>query len=326
MADAYTSVAANSLSYDQTMWDRAIYYPLRSELYFDRFADVGVTDAAPDKGVTVTFTKFNDLAAVTAPLDEVIDVDAVALSDAQVSITLREWGNAIITTFKVRATSFIDLDRPAANIVGYNAGISLDGIARSIMQAGTNVRYAGGVAGRTSIAAANTLTAANVRRAYTDLQTANVATFNGYYASVIHPSVSYDLRGETGPAGWRDPHVYSQPSEIWTGELGEFEGFRFVVSPRAPVFADASNGAGAAGNVDVYRSLFFGRQAMAKAYSTWEGRGAYPIVIFGPVVDKLKRHQPVGWHWFGDYGMFRQESLRAVESASSISNNTGAGI
>ena len=57
---------------------------------------------------------------------------------------------------------------------------------------------------------------------------------------------------------------------------------------------------------------------MAKAYSTYEGRGALPIVIMGPVVDKLKRFQPVSWHWFGAYGLFRQEALYAWESASTI--------
>lgn len=324
MPDAMTTVA--SLNYDQTMWDRGIYFPLRPELYFDRFADVGTTDAAPSKGVTVTFTKFNEIAVVTTPLVEDVDIDAVAMSDVQTTLTLEEYGNAINTTFKVRATAFIELDRAVANAIGYNAGVTLDTIARAIFQAGTNVRYAGTATSRTTIGITDVLTAANIRRAYTELRVANVMTFNGLYAAVVHPNVVYDLRGETGTAGWRDPHVYSQPEQIWNGEFGAFEGFRFIEAPRAPVFADASNDAGAAGNIDAYRSLFFGRQAMAKAYSTYEGRGAYPMVIMSPVIDKARRFQPVTWHWFGGYGLFRQESLRAVESAATVSNNTGAGI
>ena len=316
MADAMTTTA--SLDFDQTMWDRAIYYPLRPELYFDMFADVKATDATPDQGATLTFTKFNDLAAATTPLSETVDVDAVALSDAQVSLTLAEYGNSVNTTFRVRATSFIGLDRPVANLIGYNAGLSLDTLARNIMQAGTNITYAGAATSRVTVAATHLLTAALVRKQAALLRSANVATFNGYYAALIDPLVSYDLRGETGAAAWRDPHTYSQPEQIWNGEVGEFEGFRFMTSPRAPIFADA----GVGGTVDVYRSLFFGRQAIAKAYSTYEGRGALPIVIPGPVVDKLRRFQPLSWHWFGAYGVFRQEALRAVESASSIGANT----
>ncbi len=316
MADAMTTTA--SLSYDQTMWDRAIYYPLRPELYFDMFADVKATDATPEQGATLTFTKFNDMAAATTPLSESVDIDAVAISDAQVSLTLAEYGNGVNTTFRVRATSFIGLDRPVANLVGYNAGLSLDTLARDIMAAGTNVDYSGAATTRGTVAATHVLTAAEIRKAYATLKNNNVATFNGYYAAVISPLVSYDVRGETGAAAWRDPHTYSQPQEIWNGEIGEFEGFRFMESPRAPVFADTGVGS----TVDVYRSLFFGRQAMAKAYSTYEGRGALPIVIMGPVVDKLKRFQPVSWHWYGKYGLFRQESLYAWESASTLGANT----
>lgn len=315
MADAMTTTS--SLDYDQTMWNKAIYYPLRPELYFDMFADVKPTDNSPEVGAAVTFTKNNDLAAVTTPISETVDIDAVAISDAQVTLTLAEYASGVNSTYRVRATSFVSVDQIIANLVGYNAGISLDTLARNVMQAGTNVRYSGAATSRVTVAATHVLTAANVRRARVDLVNANVATFNGYYAAVISADVAYDLRGETGAAAWRDPHTYSQPSEIWSGEVGVFEGFRFMESPRAPVFVDA----GVTSTVDVYRTLFFGRQAMAKAYSTYEGRGALPIVILGPVVDKLNRFKPVSWHWFGAYGLFRQESLRSYESASSIAVN-----
>lgn len=319
MADAFT--ATTGMSLDQAAWDRGMYLALRPELFFDSVVDVEPTNQA-QPGTTVTFTQFADMPAATTALSETVDVDAVALSDTQVTVTLVEYGNAVNTTAKLRGTSFLPIDPVVANVLGYNAGISLDTIIRDIAVAGTNVRYAGGVAGRTSIAAANVLTAAQVRRALADLRGANVATFGGYYASIIHPDVSYDLRGETGAAAWRDPHTYSQPAEIWAGEIGVFEGFRFMESPRAPLFVNASSGAGAAGTIDVYATLFMGRQALAKAYSTTDGNGAYPRVIASPVVDKLRRFVPMGWYWLGGYGRFREAALRRIESASSIGTNT----
>jgi N4-gp56 family major capsid protein len=321
MSDAYTTTG--SISTDQAMWDRAMYYSLRPQMYFDRFADVKTTNATPEQGTSVKFTITTDLAVASTPLNESVDVDAVALSDSQVTLTPAEYGNAVVTTFRARATSFIPLDRTVANVVGFNAGVTLDTIARDIMAAGSNVRYATGGAtdptGRTSVEPGDTLSAHDVRRARTDLVGANVAPFEGgFYASVIHPDVAFDLRTETGAAAWRDPHVYSQPAEIWSGEVGAFEGFRFMESPRAPMFADAGSSTTL---TDVYRTLFFGRQAIAKTYSTAEGRGAVPTTIFGPVTDKLRRFQPVGWHWYGAYGVFRQAALRAVESSSSIGAN-----
>lgn len=322
MADAMTTTA--SLDYDQTMWDRAAYFSLRPELYYDRFADVKSTTATPDQGATLTFTVVTDMAAATTAINESVDIDAVALADTTVSLTLAEYGNAANTTWRVRATSFIDLDPIVANAVGFNSGMSVDLLARAPLQAGSNVRYAAGTTGttpgaRNQVIPTNTLRATDVRRALAELRGANVASFGGYYASVIHPDVSFDLRAETGAAAWRDPHTYSQPTEIWNGEVGVFEGFRFMEASRAPLFADAGSSTTL---TDVYGTLFFGRQAIAKAYSTYEGRGPLPIVIIGPVVDKLKRFKPVGWHWFGAYGRFREAAIRRVESSSSIGTNS----
>jgi N4-gp56 family major capsid protein len=116
------------------------------------------------------------------------------------------------------------------------------------------------------------------------------------------------------------PHGPLQPPGRRRRRHGE--GFRFVEAPRAPLFADASNGAGAGGTIDVYRTLFMGRQAIAKAYSNVDGNGANPRVIPGPVTDKLRRFVPMGWYWLGGYGIFRQNAIYAVETASSIGVNT----
>ncbi|HUR18895.1 MAG TPA: N4-gp56 family major capsid protein [Acidimicrobiales bacterium] len=316
MADA-TMTQTSSLNLDQATWDLALYYALRPQLYFDMFADVKSTNAAPARGVSVTFELMNDLAAATTTLGETDDVATVLMSDSQVTVTLLEKGNAINTSYKARATAYLPLEPAVTNVLGYNAGISIDTIARDVLVAGTNVRYGGAATSRVTVAAGHTLTAANVRRAYTDLVNASVVPFGSFYAAAIHPDQAYDLRTETGAAAWRDPHVYSQPNEIWNGEVGEFEGFRFFTSPRVTNFADA----GVGGTVDVYAALFFGRQAIAKAYSTYEGRGPLPTVIESPVTDKLRRFKPWGWHWFGNYGVFRQASLRRVETSSSIGTN-----
>lgn len=314
MADAFTGTSAVTL--DQTAYDRLAYFGLRPELYFDMIADVVPTRQSMP-GAAVVFTIVSDLAAATSALTEAVDVDAVALANSNVTLTLVEYGNAIITTAKLRGTSFVELDPIVANVLGHNAGLSIDTIAANVLAGGTNVRYAGTAVSRVTVAATDTLKAANVRRALADLRGANVMTINGLYASFIHPDVSYDLRTETGAAAWRDPHVYSQPGEIWNGEIGAFEGFRFIESPRTPIFADA----GVGGTVDVYATLFLGREALAKAHSVTDGNGPLPRVVPGPVTDKLRRFAPMGWYWLGSYGRFREAALRRVESASSIGAN-----
>jgi N4-gp56 family major capsid protein len=320
---AYTQTS--SLSTDQVAFDRIAYFALRSELLFDAVADVmPLGQAMP--GSAVTFTIFNDIAVADTALTETSDVTAVALSDSQVTVTLAEYGNAVSTTAKLRGTSFLDVDAAAANIVGYNAGISIDSVIRDVINAGTNVIYGGGgstdPSSRTTVQVEDVIEANDVRKVVAALRGANAVSFGGMYIGYIHPDVSYDLRRETGVASWRDPHVYSDPANIYMGEIGAFEGVRFIETPRGKIFADASNGSGSAGNIDVYGTLIMGRQALAKAHSIVDGNGPFPRVVRGPVTDSLMRFQPIGWYWLGGYGRFREASLRRIESSSSIGSNS----
>lgn len=321
MADAMT--VAGSLNRNQTMWDKGLYFGLRPQLHFDQFATVRSENVAPDRGGSVKFTLWTDMAVASTALNESVDVDAVALSDSQVTLTLVEYGNAVNTTFKVRATSFIALDESLLNLLGYNAGLSMDTIARDVLKAGTNVRYATGgttdPTARNTVEPGDTITSHDIRLVVTDLKAANVADFNGYYAGVIHPHVALDLREETGAAAWRDPHVYSDPKAIYNGEIGEYEGVRWMATSQAPIFSDAGSSTTL---TDVYRTIVFGQQGLAKAYSSFEGRGPFPKVGFGPVVDKLERFRPVYWHWYGAYGILRQAAVRAIESSSSVGSNS----
>ena len=329
MADYYAAeTGTGNLSVDQTAFEKLAYFALRDEMYFDQFADVQATNAT-NPGATVTFTIFQDMAAAITPLGEAEDVTPVALSDSQVSVVLEEYGNATVTTAKLRATSFLPVDPIAANAVGYNAGLSIDTIARNAAQSGTNVIYGSGGASlptsRATVGADDKLTANDVRRVVAQLRKANVPTINGSYIGIIHPDVSYDFRSATDAAAWRTPANYVNPQGIYTGEIGMFEGVRFVEAPRAPLFANASDGSGSStgslATVDVYGTLIMGRQALAKGISLGGEYGSQPGIVYGEVTDILKRFRPVGWKHFVGYNVFRQEALRRIESSSSIGAN-----
>ncbi|NBV34286.1 MAG: N4-gp56 family major capsid protein [Proteobacteria bacterium] len=232
-------------------------------------------------GSSVKFTIFNDLSEKTSTLTEDTDVTPVAMGDSQVEVTLAEYGNA----------------------VNYGGG-------------GTTTPSA-----RNNVKAADIIEANDVRLVVAALRKASAVSFNGMYMGYIHPDVSYDLRRETGVASWRDPHVYSDPANIYNGEIGAFEGVRFIETPRTKLHENASNGSGSTGTVDVYATHICGRQALANAHSIVDGNGAFPRVVRGPVVDTLQRFQPVGWYWLGGYARFREASLRRIEAASSIGSN-----
>jgi N4-gp56 family major capsid protein len=317
VASAYTG--RGDVTLDQTAYDRAVYHGLRRNLYFDRVADVRST-AQSMPGSAVIFNIATDMAPQTATLDQSTDVDAVALADAQVTLTLLEKGNAVITTASLRGTSYVPYDPVVANIVMYNAAQSLDILAGEQLGGGSNVRYSGQAVGITTVIPTDVLAGTSVARAHADLKAAYAMPWGDSFVAFIHPHVEYDLRVGTDAAAWRAPHIYSSPGDIWAGQTGWFEGFRFI-STAAPSLVTADAGSSTT-LTDVYKTLFVGQQALAKAYSYTDGNGEYPQFVLGPVVDKLRRNVPVGWYWFGVYGRFREASLRRVVSASSIGTNS----
>src|SRR2546421_814860 len=185
------------------------YPALRPELYFDGVADVKPTNQAMP-GKSVIFKIQSDLSVASTTLAESTDVSAVAMADTQVTLTLAEYGNAVITTAFLRGTTFLELDPVVAGVIGFNAGISIDTVARDILKAGSNVRYSSAgdqahVGARNQVSPTNVLSPNDVRRALADLRGANVATIGGNYVSFIHPDQAYDLRapGAVGAStGW----------------------------------------------------------------------------------------------------------------------------
>ncbi|MGA0208269.1 MAG: DUF4043 family protein, partial [Ilumatobacteraceae bacterium] len=177
-----TKTQTSDLLTDQVAFDRIAYFALRSELLFDAVADVmPVAQAMP--GSSVKFTIFNDLTEKTSTLTEDTDVTPVVMGDSQVEVVLAEYGNAVNTTAKLRGTSFLDVDAAAANLVGYNAGISIDGVIREVLSAGTHVVYGSGGAdlptSRATVGADDKIKANDVRKVVAALRKANAVSFNG---------------------------------------------------------------------------------------------------------------------------------------------------
>lgn len=315
------SETQSSTNLVQVAYDRMAYFSLRPELYFDQVADVRATNQAMP-GKSVIFTIVNDLQIAPNALSEASDVTPVSFSDSQVTVTLNEYGNSMVTSAKLRGTAFVDIDPVVANVIGYNAGVSLDTIARSVLDSGTQVAYGGGEASRSAVAATDVITSTDIRKARARLRSQNVPTFGGSYVGFIHPDVVVDLQSESNSNSlltWRAPHTYSAPNEIWTGDLGQYEGVRWIETPRAPVFT----GQGAS-SANVFGTLIVGRQSLAKAHAMADGNGPLPTIVEGPVTDLLRRYVPLGWYWLGGYSIFRQASVYRLETGSALDSDVGA--
>jgi hypothetical protein len=295
MVDAYTD-AATLTNIVKAAYDRFAEFALRSEPMFRSVADKHpVQQAMP--GSSVVLSLYSDLATNTTALTETTDPDAVALANpTQVTITLAEYGRAVLNTRKLELFSFTDVKPAIANIVAYHMLNSVDEIVLTELRGGSNVimEISGSIDDTSPDATSMTAT-------------------DKFASKHVRYEVSHDLRIDTGAAGWRDPHNYSAAGNIWAGEIGAYEGAYFVETPRAYNAVDSGSGDNTVRN---FRTLFAGQQALAEAVAEEFG------IVIGNVVDKLKRFTPVGWYGVAGWKRYREASLYRVETTSSIHSGT----
>ena len=302
----------------QAAFETTAYFALRSQPLFEMVADVRSTSQTHN-GSSVKFTFYDDMDQNITALGEEASPTAVALTDTQINVPLAEYGAAVNTTALVRGTSFLNVDADAANIVGYNMADSLDKIVSNVANAGTHVIHVGQTS-RGAIVAGNIYDAQHGRKSVARLRVRKAPGWeNGNYMAIIHPDVSYDLRNQAPTAGVTDIinyQVLQNGAAIRAGSIGTFNGIEYIENPRAGLIVNGGNA-----NVDVYQTLICGRQGLAKAFSRAPGFSEEPSIVFGPVVDTLRRFNPVGWYHLVGYGRFREDALDRVESSSSIGAN-----
>ena len=318
MANAYTDTSGASLgtSLVQAAYDRYIEIKLRGVPMFDAFADKHpVAQAMP--GSSVVLQVMPTLAEATTPLTETVDPDSVAFGNTTpITLTFAEYGNVALTTERLQIFNLAQggVNPLIANEIASNMMLSLDTVAQTSFRGGTNtIREIAGAlnfAGSTAtVTATDSAKGRDFLAAVAKLR-GNFAVPNSgsnHYTAIIHSDVAYCLRSQTGQGGWLTPNEYgSSQQRVWDGEIGTFGGALFIENARC---YNATDGASSA---RVFRSYVFGQQAFASAYARRPG------VVVGPVVDKLRRFQPIGWKGTLAYGLFRQEAIYRVETAAPV--------
>lgn len=323
MANAYTSVATTpglATELVRAAYDKAVKEELHNRPSMRQFVSVRPGDPAM-RGSSITLEKFPwfDAAAIAAaktPLTEEADVDSVKMPGTNpVTITPQEYGFTVTSTRKLEARTFAPFDGHKARAVADHMGNVIDSLVQDVMVGGTQVSYSGAATSNASLVITDVLKAADVRRAVAIMRSNNVPTwFGGFYAAVWHPFTILDLRTETGPTSWRNPSEYGvDQSEIWRGEISEFEGVRVVSNPTVRWVKDGSGVAGA--QIRSIQNYIFGMDAIVEQALT------EPEVRVAPATDKLGRFQTIGW--YGDIGwaVYEQKALYRVVSASSLNAN-----
>ena len=143
------------------------------------------------------------------------------------------------------------------------------------------------------------------------------------YVAIIHPDTWYDLAKD-----FETVHMYTESgiNKIYAGELGVFDGVRFVETSRAKIYASAGAdiGAGGSGKADVYATLVLGKNAYA--VTNIEGNGAETIAKqrgSGGTTDPLNQRATVGWKANRAVAILVQQNMIRVEHATSTNDHEG---
>ncbi len=263
-----------------------------AELVHDQF---GQKRPIPQNGgKTIQFRQYDTLPELTTALTEGVTPDGQSLSVKKVEATLKQYGGYVTLSDMLVLTAVDNNIIEATKAVASQAGRTLDTITREILNAGTVVQYAdGSVASRAALAytsktSNHNLTVEAVKKAVRYLESQDAPKIDGFYIGIIHPNVKYDLMNDPE---WKRPHEYAGSPSLYTGEIGELYGVRFVESSRAKVWA----GAGASG-ADVYSTLILAENA----YGVTELAGGGLELIVKPLgsagsADPLNQRSTVGW-------------------------------
>lgn len=208
-------------------------------------------------GKTVNFRKFTPFPALTTALTEGVVPDGQQLNVTQLTATVAQYGGYVAVSDLLDLTAIDPILDETAELLGNQAGLSIDTITRDVLVTGTNVQYANGKTARNLVANTDVLTTTEIRKAVRTLKKNMARPFprngKGYYVAIVGPDTVYDLQNDTL---WQDVSKYSAAEQIFDGEIGKIFGVVFVETTNAKIFA----GAGASG-ADVAATLIFGQDA-----------------------------------------------------------------
>lgn len=240
----------------------------------------------------------------------------------QQEVSLTQIGEYIILSDVVLQDSPVEIIANALSDIAMNVAAVADILVQDVIDAGTNVYYSNDATSRTTIGSNDTLSASNISKAQATLLANNAKPYDaGMFMGVIHPHVLHDLRIETGTGAWLDANKYVTPEKIFKGEIGALSGVRVVVSPNLQYFANASNGSGSTGTIDVYPTYFFGKDAYGVV------REGEPQSVFNPLgssgsADPLKQRASAGVKFRVGATILRENALVRYESYSTLGSNS----
>ena len=283
--------------YDRNLLDRAT--PLLLHTKWAQVRDI------PRKAGTkiIKFRRYGNLAAATTPLTEGITPAGSQLSVTDITAEALQYGDFITVTDVLDFTTEDPELTQAGEILGDQAGDTVDQLTRDVLAAGSNVYYGGSATARDGVTSSDLITttlldkvirllknnkARKVMQMVDPTNGYNTTPLNACYVGIVHPNVSYTL---TGLTGFVPVEKYPNKKDVMDGEIGAYKEIRFVETTNAKVFSAAG-----ASSIDVYATLVMGMHAYGITRVSGEAmRNIVKPLGSAGTADPLDQRATSGW-------------------------------
>jgi len=317
----------------QAFYDKNLL--MRSVAYFvhDKF---GQARSLPTKqSETIKFRRYSNLAAATTPLTEGVTPSGSQLAVTDIPATVVQYGDFVTLTDKIAMHVEDNVVMEATDILGDQAGLTLDTVWRDAVVPNLSNAVINVVAGTTTtegaLVAADIITTTSLNQAILTLKknlakkftsvitgstSVGTAPIRAAYMSIIHPDVVYDLEAITA---FKHTVEYASQGDIQEGEVGSYKDIRFIETTQGYLNVDGGNAA-----VDTYHTPIFGKEA----YGVVSVRGKKKMDVYvkslgsSGTADPIDQRSTVGWKASTVAKILNDAYAVSIISSSSQGSNT----
>lgn len=305
---------------------------------------------------TVKWRRIENLSASTTALSELQTNAAymqartpAALSVTDVTATVAKYGNFVILNEEVEIFNPSGQMGKVMEVIGINAGQSLNQLQRDVAEDNLTMVYAGSAASDGAVESA--ITAGSIKSVINTLTKNSARTFNPMttgstnigtvpilpsFWAITHPDVAIDI---SGLSGFKSVETYAGQVQTAMGEFGSYGiagcSLRFILSEDANVDADAgatlsSQGLNGTSSIDLYTTVIYGQDCIGSvgfgerytdgSFMAGDDLGPVDIIVkglgSGGTSDPYNEISTVAWKAFHKGAILNPAWGRAIRSGA----------
>ena len=252
----------------QLTQEMAIYYDKvfleRAELMLKYDVLAKKKSVGANEGKVVYFTRQTPFAGATTALTEGTNPDAKGFSAENVSAEVKEYGMTTRVSSIFSLTSIDSGLKEKIETIGQNAGETIDTLIRNEAFTGATDQFAGGNSALTAVAASDTMSVVELRKAVKTLKRNKaMRDENGCYLGVLSVQGVYDLQGDTNQGNFVTANQYGSAEQIKKGLIGRIAGVNVY---------ETNNEKSQTSTATVYSNFIGGKECLAMVDIAGKGK------------------------------------------------------